>query len=339
MGRLVAHSQAEKIPLEVLFEVTHRCNLPCTHCYLPDHADHGELSFEEVCGVLDQLAQAGTVFVTFTGGEVLARTDFLEILDATAARGFVPKVLSNATLITDEIADRFARAGVLEVSVSVYSADPEIHDRVTEMPGSHGRTMAGIARLRARGVHVVMKAPLLTLNGALARDLHDMATMQNLPCKYDVTALPKTNGDPGPLQLQLRHDALVDLMSSPAFRDSLLRGSGDDEGPTPCSAGRSYCAIGPTGDLVPCIRLPVVVGNLRERAFRDLWSGDPFLARLRALTPEDLHECTACEVKSACTRCPGNAYHRGRDIDGCDLSAKQVAKARVAARAGLRVVQ
>jgi radical SAM protein with 4Fe4S-binding SPASM domain len=338
MERIVARSQAEKIPLEVQFAVTDRCNLPCTHCYLTDHKDHGELSFDEVCGVMDQLAEAGTVFLTFTGGEVLSRSDFCDILDAASARGFVPKVLSNATLITDEIADRFLRAGVLEVSVSVYSADPEVHDRVTDMPGSFERTMAGIARLRARNIHVVMKAPLLSLNGELARDLHQMATMQDMPCKYDVTVVAKTNGDPGPLQLQLQLKALVELMSSPPF-DGILRDKGAESGPEPCNAGRVFCAIGPTGDLMPCVRMPVVMGNLRTHSFRELWLDDPFLARLRAITQNDLHACVSCEVKQGCTRCPGIAMQRGLDLEGCDLSAKQVAKARVAARARLRVLQ
>src|SRR5207248_256502 len=162
-----------------------------------------------------------------------------EIVDAAVARGFVVKVLSNATMITDEVADRFARAGVIEVSISVYGASPEVHDRVTEMPGSWERTIAGIKRLRARNIHVV--------------------TM-----------------------------------------------------------------------------MPVVVGNLRETPFAELWNGHPLFDRLHAIEQQDLHECGGCDVAHACSRCPGLAVQRGQDIDGCDLTAKQVARARVEARMRLR---
>jgi radical SAM protein with 4Fe4S-binding SPASM domain len=338
LQRISDASKAQQVPLEVLFEVTHRCNLPCVHCYLPHHEDRGELSFDEVCGVLDQLRDAGTLFLTLTGGEVLARRDFLEILDAAAARGFALKVLTNATLVDDAVADRFARAGVLEVSVSVYAADPAAHDAVTEMPGSFEKTMAGIARLRARGLHVIMKTPLLAQNGAHAHDLHRLAAMQNMPCNFDLVITPKNNGDPGPMALALHRQKMVEMMSQAPFDEILIPGDGTGPGPEPCNAGRGYCAVGPTGDVMPCIMMPVVLGNLRARRFEELWGDDPFLGKLRALSPDDLTTCRSCDVKGSCSRCPGVAMQRGQDVTGCDLSAKQVAKARVEARTRLRVI-
>lgn len=336
LARVAARAAAENVPLEVLLEVTHRCNLPCRHCYLPDHLDHGELSFAELEALFDELAAAGTLFLTLTGGEVLARRDFVELVEAAAARGFAIKILSNATLVTDEVARRFAAAGVLEVSVSVYGDRPEIHDAVTDLPGSHARTMAGIERLRAHGLHVAIKTPLLSLNGAAARGVHAMAAAADMPCRFDMTMTPKNNGDPGPLALQLARRQMVELLSEPPF-STMYAGPLDGPGPSPCNAGRAYCAIGPTGDVMPCIMMPAVVGNVRQRPFAEIWRSDPFLGRLRALDFEDLKACRSCDVKGACGRCPGLAMHRGQGLDGCDLSAKEVAKARVAAR--LRVIQ
>jgi radical SAM protein with 4Fe4S-binding SPASM domain len=339
LTKLVARAQEQKVPLEVLFEVTHRCNLPCTHCYLPDHLDHGELTLDEIRTLFDQLRDAGTVFLTLTGGEVLSRRDFLVILDEAVARGFVVKVLTNATLVSDEIADHFARAGVLEVSVSVYGATAEVHDAVTEQPGSFVRTMAGIARLRERGLHVAIKTPVLIHNDRSARDVHTLALLSDMPCNFDLAISPKNNGDPGPLALQLAHARMVELLSTEPFAEILNPGDHDGAGPAPCNAGRGYCAIGPTGDVSPCIMMPVTLGNVRKNRFAELWSASPFLERLRAIGFEDLHACRSCDVKGACSRCPGLAMHRGQDVDGCDLTAKQVAKARVEARARLRVIQ
>lgn len=336
LADVVARYQRARRPAQVMLEVTHRCNLPCTHCYLPDHEDHGELSFDEICGVLDQLRDAGTLFLTLTGGEVLARADFLEILDAAVARGFAVKVLTNATLVTDEIADRFARAGVLEVSVSVYGASAEVHDRVTEMPGSWERTMAGIRRLRDRELHVLVKSPVMTLNGAPARDLKQWAALHNLPCNLELAISTRTNGNPSPLEYQLQRPQMVALMTDPVLQGALLPEPTD--GPEPCSAGKSYCAIGPTGDLQPCIMMPLVVGNLRRERFIDLWQEAPLFQRLQALDKSDLKECGSCDVAHACSRCPGLAVQRGRDVDGCDPAGLQVARARVEARHRLRVV-
>ena len=68
------------IPLGVQLDVTYRCNERCIHCYL-DHEDHGEMTTAEIFDVLDQLAEAGTFFVTFSGGEVFMRKDFFRILE------------------------------------------------------------------------------------------------------------------------------------------------------------------------------------------------------------------------------------------------------------------
>lgn len=339
LERVAEAFRKERIPLEVLFEVTHRCNLPCAHCYLPSHQDRGELSFDEICDLLDQLREAGTLFLTLTGGEVLARRDFNEIVEAAAARGFAVKVLTNATQVTDEVADRWAAAGVLEVSVSVYGAGAEVHDRVTGMPGSYERTMRGIERLRARGVHVVMKAPLLAGNGERAVDVHALARRQSIPCTFDLVITPKTNGDPGPLELALHHRPMVELMTRPELAEQLVPGTGDGPGPEPCNAGRGYCAIGPTGDLFPCVQMPLKIGNLRQRRFAELWRDDPQLEALRRLTASDLQTCRGCDVAGSCSRCPGQAMLRGQGLTGCDLSAKPVAKARAEARLRLRVVK
>ena len=67
------------VPLSVQLDVTYRCNERCVHCYL-DHDDHGEMTTAEICGVLDQLAEAGIFFLIFSGGEVFMRRDFFEIL-------------------------------------------------------------------------------------------------------------------------------------------------------------------------------------------------------------------------------------------------------------------
>ena len=62
------------IPISVQLDITYRCNERCVHCYL-DHDDHGEMTTAEIKGVLDQLAEAGVFFLTFSGGEVFLRRD------------------------------------------------------------------------------------------------------------------------------------------------------------------------------------------------------------------------------------------------------------------------
>src|SRR3989442_14083134 len=84
--RLLRTASRAHIPLAVLFEVTHRCNLGCAHCYLTEgpvgrpKPTREELTLDEIRPVLDQLAEAGTLFPTLTGGEGFMRRAFLQIV-------------------------------------------------------------------------------------------------------------------------------------------------------------------------------------------------------------------------------------------------------------------
>jgi len=86
------------IPLGVQLDVTYRCNERCVHCYL-DHQDHGELTTAEVFRALDQLAEAGTLFLIFSGGELLLRRDLFDILAYARRRGFDVKLKTNGIML------------------------------------------------------------------------------------------------------------------------------------------------------------------------------------------------------------------------------------------------
>src|SRR5712672_3938440 len=100
MDRLIARTVRKRLPLSVHFDLTYRCNERCVHCYL-DHEDHGEMTSSEIKGVLDQLAEAGVFFLTFSGGEVFLRRDFFEILEYARRLQFNVKVKTNAVMIRE----------------------------------------------------------------------------------------------------------------------------------------------------------------------------------------------------------------------------------------------
>src|SRR5947208_15933799 len=88
------------VPLGVQLDLTYRCNERCVHCYL-DHDDHGELNTIEIKDILDQLADAGVFFLTFSGGEVFMRRDFLELVAYARQLQFNVKVKTNAVMIRE----------------------------------------------------------------------------------------------------------------------------------------------------------------------------------------------------------------------------------------------
>src|ERR1700754_5187378 len=89
---------ALNVPLSVQVDLTYRCNERCVHCYL-DHHDYGEMPTHEVKNILDQLAEAGALFLTFSGGEIFLRPDLFELITYGRGLNFDVSLKTNPLLI------------------------------------------------------------------------------------------------------------------------------------------------------------------------------------------------------------------------------------------------
>ena len=354
MDRLISRTVEKHRPLSVHFDLTYRCNERCVHCYL-DHDDHGELTTAECLKVLDDLARSGTLFLTFSGGEIFLRPDLYEILAAARRLHFDVSLKTNALLVTPERAARLCEFGVRRVQISVYSDVPAVHDAITKVPGSLERTLAAIPILLEYGLQVKLACPLMQENLMAYRGVMALAEKLGIPYILDLTITPMMDGTSGPLA----HRASVPSLL-PVLRDAALHAckpqpsaqasaavnalpptlgsaaSSGMESPAyedlPCSAGHNSCYISPYGDVFPCVQLPQAAGNLRREKFDDIWYHAPQLERLRAIRESQLPICSRCEIRSYCERCPGLALMEGGDLLGAYERACALAeeKARLA---------
>ncbi len=133
-----------------------------------------------------------------------------------------------------------------------------------------------------------------------------------VPFKAYPVIVSRRDGDPAPLALRVRGEELRQFLAGPYYDCGEARVAGDDD--PLCAAGRRFCTVTPAGDVVACTILPGSVGNLRERPFREIWDGSPWLARLRALRRADLDACRGCAWRSACSRCPAQALVETGDL-------------------------
>ena len=305
------------IPLSVQLDLTYRCNERCVHCYL-DHDDHGEMTTAEIRSLLDQLAEAGVFFLTMSGGEILLRKDFFDILEYARRLLFCVKLKTNAILIRERQADRIRSLGVDSIQISIYSHRPEIHDAITKVPGSLWRSVDAIRFLRAQGLKVIIANVLMLQN------IHDYAGVKALAADLgveftiDPTITPRMDGDRSILSLNINQASLREV-----FRDEDLVGNveefcappkqadNDDLDSLPCSAGHTACYVSPYGDVYPCVQFPLPSGNVRRTPFLDIWRHSDQLNEVRSITTRDLPSCSRCVHVVGCTRCPGLAYMEG----------------------------
>ena len=320
------------IPLSVQLDVTYRCNERCVHCYL-DHNDYGEMTTAEIKDLLDQLAAAGVFFLVFSGGEVFLRRDFFELLEHARSLLFSVKVKTNAIMIGEKEADRLAELGLHGVQVSVYSHRPEVHDRITKVPGSLERTLAGARLLRERGVNVIFANVLMGPNAADYPAVRSLALEIGAEYTVDPTITPMMDGQRGVLEWNIRQAELQKVMRDPALVGSVEDFCAPPSGPLseqdayetlPCSAGHTACYVSPYGDVYPCVQFPLPTGNVRKQKFIDIWLYSPQFQEVRSISMADLQGCSKCVHSGSCSRCPGLAYMegnmRGPSIQDCEKS-------------------
>jgi radical SAM protein with 4Fe4S-binding SPASM domain len=354
MDRLISRTVRKHQPLSVHFDLTYRCNERCVHCYL-DHDDHGELTTAECLAVMDELARAGTLFLTFSGGEIFLRPDLYEILAEARRLHFDVSLKTNALLVTQERAQRLREYGVRRVQISVYSDVPEVHDAITKVPGSLQRTLAAIPLLLEQGLLVKLACPLMRENLLAYRGVMALAEKIGVPYILDLTITPMMDGNQGPLAHRIPVSSLLPVMQDPTLHACAPKpgaqathameeypatiGSAVSSGmesaayeDLPCSAGHNSCYISPYGDVFPCVQLPQAAGNLRRKRFSEIWYHAPQLERLRGIRESQLPLCSRCEIREYCERCPGLALMEGGDLLGAYERACQLAeqKARLA---------
>jgi len=318
------------IPLSVQLDLTYRCNERCVHCYL-DHDDHGEMTTAEIKELLDQMADAGVFYLTVSGGEIMMRRDFFEILEHARLRTFCIKLKTNGVLIRKKEAQRLRELGVESVQISIYSHRSEVHDAITKLLGSFRQSIEAVRLLRKHGIHVDMANVLMIHN------VHDYGGVKALAAELgaqfiiDPTITPMMDGDRSILSLNVDEDTLREVFHNEALAGNVEEFCAVPQGPgqeelnsLPCSAGHTACYVSPYGDVYPCVQFPLPCGNVRRTKFVDIWRHSPQLNEVRSIRLRDMLACSQCIHGGTCTRCPGLAFlegnMRGPSYQDCEKS-------------------
>jgi MoaA/NifB/PqqE/SkfB family radical SAM enzyme len=215
--RIHSRQLGTRLPTEVAIEITRRCPLNCLHCYnnLPMNdaaARHEELTCAEHRRLLDELAEAGCLWLLYTGGEIFARADFLEIYRYAKSKGFLITLFTNGTLITPRVADLLAEWRPFGVEITLYGATRETYEALTLIPGSFDRCMRGIRLLMERGLPLKLKTVPTTINR------HEVYAMKRfaeedlgVEFKFDPLVNPRIDCSQSPVAVRLSPEEVVAL--------------------------------------------------------------------------------------------------------------------------------
>ena len=347
-GDLYRQARRTKTPLLGIFELTGRCNLSCLMCYVrrspgDKAALSSELSAEEWLELGRQIAEEGLLYLTLTGGEPLLRPDFFEIYEGLRELGLQVSVNTNATMVTPEIAKRFAASPPTSVNVTLYGASPETYDRACGDPTGFERTLRGIRLLREAGVSVTMRTTLIRQNHSDFEQIYALSRELGLKLRlvdYVFPGRELSEGDPFAVRLspaeQDAYNGKFEKMQIEDGQQSGKSGAGKPEGwgdPFPCAAGNFSFVINYSGRLCACLMLDEPSFPLNEGAgFAEQWKQ---IVEVCAKAPL-CRECRECDVSDYCAECPAIRMSEGGGFDKsvpylCEMA--RLAAARAAAPA------
>ncbi len=328
-----AEKTGERVPVDVMIELTRLCSIKCTHCYIGDarwKKDPNEMSTQQVKDLLDMLAIKGTLWICFTGGEAMIRKDFKELWVYAKQKGFILTLFSNATLIDDKMIEFLVEYPPFNLEISIYGATEETYERVSQVKGSYRRFMRGIENLRK---HPKLKWTMKSV--AIRENMHELNAMQALAdewgidFKYDGNINPSVSfekpGGKAPCASRVTEEEFVLKEMSDAPRVAELMDHGTcksredgmrDGNLFACSAGKNDFYLTANGHMQMCLltahRGKQILHTEKpvEQAFNDAWAsfGE---ARKQKLNPES--PCHECDLAAICNNCPGFAFLENGD--------------------------
>jgi radical SAM protein with 4Fe4S-binding SPASM domain len=300
---------------QLQIELTSRCNERCLHCYIPHENKITDIEPAMLYDVLDQCSGMGILNLIFSGGEPLLHPHFCDFLRKAKEYDFAINVLSNLTLLNDEIITEMKANRLSSVQVSLYSMKSETHDSITKMPGSFNKTLNAILRLIENDIPLQISCPVMKENKNDFVGVLNWAREHRVRFITDYIMMARYDHTTDNLDHRLSLGEVGNILKSMItndikYQEEILSADFDDaktrSDPNDIICGvcvSSICMVA-NGNMYPCAGWQdYVCGNLREQSLRDIWNNSHKVKYLRGLRKKDFPKCLACADNSFCAMC------------------------------------
>ncbi len=322
------------------WHLSENCNLKCLHCYQENHKPV-QLEYERLLEIYNQYKELLKKLnmkghINITGGEPLCNPHFFKILEEIKkdSEDITFSILSNGTLITSKIAEKIKSYNPYYVQVSL-EGGRKTNDYIRGK-GTYKKIAQGIINLRNQNIFTSISFTATKLNYKEFPKVVKYARKYHVNNVWSDRYIPL--GDSKDKELALNYEEtreylnimneernkLIDkkrnITTISMYRALQFQMTNDFA--YGCTAGDTLLTVMENGDLVPCRRMPIVVGNLFENTMYDLYENSDILKDLRKKKVPD--ECNDCEHSESChggLKCLTYAIYKDlnhKDI-GCNM--------------------
>jgi radical SAM protein with 4Fe4S-binding SPASM domain len=281
------------------------------------------MTTEEHFRMLDELVEMGCFWLLYTGGEIFARKDFLDIYTYAKKKGFLVTLFTNGTLITEKIADYLVEWPPFAIEITLYGRTQETYEELTQVPGSYERCLRGIKLLRERGLPLKLKTVATSINKHEITAMREFAEEEiGVEFKFDGQINPRIDCSQSPLAVRLTPEEVVaiDLHAPKGVSEYRRLAKHDLENPPSlaqndtvyfCGGGMNSFAINAYGEMGICVISQQDTFRVQEAGLKRVW--EESLLELRSRKRTRVTKCIQCRIQSLCGMCPANGEMENGD--------------------------
>ena len=313
-----------KDPFYIQWHITNFCNLRCRHCYQDDFSKENDLDGSGLKTVSDNVlsslkAWGRTACIHLTGGEPLLKPELFFLLDYLNPEPAVEElgIITNGLPIDPELVRRLSAYSKLKkIKVSLDGADAQTHESIRPR-WTFEKVIHALSLLKE-----AERFELILMFTVMKRNYRNLPSLLTLCQDLRVDAFILERFVPWGKGREIEEEVLnrdqwkevvkilLDFISPEAEEIPFLPFQAfqvqfDGKEPellgAPCVVGSDGLCIMPGGEVFPCRRFPVSVGNLLVQPLKEIWDESEILIKVRK--KENLKgRCGDCDIKE-CRGC------------------------------------
>jgi radical SAM protein with 4Fe4S-binding SPASM domain len=323
---LIEDALNNKRLLSIEIEFSRKCNFKCPYCYVPgfDYS-YDELSVDQIRDVIVQAQGLGARKIIILGGEPMVYPGIFDHLKFIRDLGLEADMFTNGCNIDQENAKKLFDNRV-NVILKMNTFDEGLQDKLAGVKGAYRIIQSALENLKSAG-YSSQDSPLLAVSTIVCKqNIKEMPQLwkwlrdQNI-LPYIEMITPQGNAlsndwlDVESKNLEKLFDEIAEI-----DRESY----GQDWKPQPplisnaCLRHGFSCLVSSNGDVMPCVGIPIVVGNTRESSLKSIIEDSEVIQDLRNFKKTIKGPCSTCEKAGECYGCRGAAYNLTGDYLASD---------------------
>lgn len=308
----------------IQWHITNLCNLHCKHCYQDDFSKRGELDGARLKKVSDNLLTTirewdQKACIHLTGGEPFLKPELFPLLSDLNQQTMVEElgIITNGLTIDQEMMQRLSGFSKLKkIKISLDGGDAKTNDSIRQK-GTFDKVMRNLPVIKETG-----RFEILFMFTVMKRNFKNLPSLFKLCQDLSIDGLIIERFIP----LGRGREIMGEVLSKEEWKEIIkmlldffpigeedysflpyqaFQISFDEKEPellgAPCVVGVDGLCIMPEGNVLPCRRFPISIGNLLETSLKKIWEESDLLEELRK--KENLKgKCGRCEMRD-CRGC------------------------------------